>query len=145
MASKTITSANAIYTLAVSGIFDAPVALHGFSADDIFTTEAMASAEAIMGVDGVLSAGFVFVPVVQSIALQADSDSNAFFEQWWMTQQNAKEVFEANGVVILPSVQRKWALTRGFLNSFPPMPDAARTLRPRRYGIQWNFVAPAPI
>lgn len=141
----TITSANAIYTLAVSTIFDAPIQLQGFSADDIFTTEPLASAETIMGVDGRLSAGFVFVPVTQNISIQADSESNSLFEQWWAEQQNAKEVYEANGVIILPALGKKWTLTRGFLTSFPPIPDAAKTLRPRRYGIHWNFVSPAEI
>ena len=142
---STITSANAIYTISVSTLFPAPIQLQGFSADDIFTTGALASAETIMGLDGVLSGGFVFVPVTQNITLQADSASNTIFDQWWATQQLNKEVLTANGIIVLPAINTKWALTKGFLTSFPPVPDAAKTLRPRRFGITWNLVSPAEI
>lgn len=143
----TITSANAVYTLTVQAsdgtdLFGAPQQLRGFSADDIFTTGPLASSETLMGLDGVLSGGFVFVPIVQNISLQADSDSNDIFEQWWEQQQLARDVYIANGVVLLPAIAKEWVLTKGFLTSFPPIPDAARTLRPRRYAITWNQVSP---
>ena len=143
--SNSITSANAVYTLAVTGLFSTPIQLQGFSAEDIFTTAPLASAETLMGLDGILSGGFVFVPVVQNITLQADSASNALFDQWWQQQQLAKDVYTANGIVILTSIGAKWVLTNGFLTSFPPIPDAARTLRPRRFAITWNSVSPAPV
>src|SRR5665647_330953 len=139
MADRTITSSNAVYMLSISGLFDAPQSLQGFSADDIFTTGALASAETIMGLDGILSGGFVYVPIVQTINLQADSASNDMFDQWWQAQQIAKEVYVANAVVVLPALNKKWAMTRGFLTSFPPIADAAKTLRPRRFGITWNM------
>lgn len=141
----TITSANAIYTLAVTGLFDAPFQLQGFSADNIFGTEPLASAETLMGLDGVLSAGFVFVPVIQNVELQADSASNSLFDQWWDAEQQTRDVYFAQGVVLLTSIARKWVLVNGVLTSYPPIPDAAKTLRPRRYGITWNSVSPAPI
>ena len=142
---KTITSANAVYTLAVSDLSIGPSQLQGFSADDIFTTEPLASAETLMGVDGNLSGGFVFVPVLQNINLQADSSSNDLFDQWWLAQQIAKDLFYANGVVILTSIGKKWTLTKGVLHTFPPIPDAAKTLRPRRFGLTWETVSPASI
>ena len=142
---STITSANAIFTLSITDLFPSPIQLQGFSADDIFTTGPLASAETIMGLDGLLSAGFVYVPVVQNISLQADSASNTLFDQWWGAQQVAKDVYEAQGVVILPAINTKWTMVRGFLTSFPPIPDAAKTLRPRRFAITWNAVSPAEI
>ena len=145
-----ITSANAIYTLNVlnpdgSNLFGAPITLAGYSADDIFTTGPLASAETLMGLDGILSAGFVFVPIVQNIALQADSPSVDAFDQWWEQQQLAKDVYPADAVVSLISIGKKWALTNGFLTSYPVMPDAARTLRPRRFAITWNQVSPSNV
>lgn len=150
MPTKTITSANAVYMLTVANVngdslFGAPQALQQFSAEDIFTTGPLASAETVMGLDGVLSAGFVFVPVVQNITLQANSPSNDVFDQWWQQQQIAKEVYIADATVVLPALQQKWAMSRGFLTSYPPIADAARTLRPRRYAVTWNAVSPAPI
>jgi len=140
-----ITSANSIYTLAVTGLFPAPFQLQGFSAEDIFTTQALASVETLMGLDGILSGGFVYVPVVQSISLQADSASNNLFDQWYQAQQIAKDVYTAEGVIILQSIGKKWNLSNGFLSSYPPMPDAAKTLRPRRFAITWNSMNPANI
>jgi hypothetical protein len=142
---NTITAANAIYTLSISDLFPAPFQLQGFSTDDIFTTQPLQSAEVLMGVDGFLSGGFVFNPFVQTIALQADSASNTLFEQWQQGQQLAREVYVASGIIILTAVRRKWTLGRGFLTSYPPAPDAAKTLRPRRYGITWNSMTPENI
>jgi len=145
MAERTITSANAVYMLSISNLFDSPQQLQGFSADDIFTTEPLASAEAIMGLDGRLSAGFVFVPTTQSIMLQADSLSNDIFDQWWLAQQIAKDMYFANAVIVLTSIGKKWTMTKGVLSSFPPLPDAAKTLRPRRFSIIWESGTPANI
>ena len=142
---SSITSANAIYTLSVTTLFPSPIQLQGFSAEDIFTTGPLASAETLMGLDGVLSGGFVYAPVVQNISLQADSGSNDIFDQWWAQQQNAKDVYTASGVVILQAIGKKWVMTNGFLTSYPPIPDAARTLRPRRFAITWNAVSPGNI
>lgn len=143
MVNKTITAANAVYMLSIANLFDTPQQLQGFAADDVFSTEALQSAETLMGVDGKLSGGFVFAPVVQSVVLQSDSDSNAIFEQWWAAQQQAQEVFIANGLVTLLNLGSKYTLTRGFLTAFPPMPDAKKLLQPRRYGITWNSILPA--
>lgn len=140
-----ITSSNSIYTLSVTDLFTSPIQLQGFSAEDIFTTQPLASVETLMGIDGVLSGGFVFVPVVQSISLQADSASNDVFDQWYQAQQLAKDVYTAEGIIILTSIGKKWNLSNGYLSSYPPMPDAAKTLRPRRYAITWNSMNAANI
>jgi hypothetical protein len=142
---NTITSADAIFTLSISDLFDSPVQLQGFSTDDIFTTQPVQSAEVMMGVDGFLSGGFVYNPFVQTIALQADSLSNLVFDQWHQGQQAVSEVYVANGVIILKAIRRKFTMSRGFLTSYPPAPDAAKTLRPRRYGITWNNMVPENI
>ena len=139
-----ITSSNAVYTLSISDLSIGPVNLQQFSAEDIFTTSPLASAETIMGLDGNLSGGFVFVPVVQNVSLQADSSSNAVFDQWWQASQLNKSIYVAQGIIILTAINSKWVLNNGFLTSYPPIPDAARTLRPRRFAITWNSVSPAP-
>lgn len=141
---NTITSANAILTLAIAGIFPVPQVVQGFSTDDIFSVDPIDSAEVLMGVDGKLSGGFVFVPPKSMITLQADSLSNQMFEEWWAQNQASRDAyFTAEGIIILKSIGRKWALSKGFLTSFPPMPDAGRTLKPRKYGITWESVSAA--
>jgi hypothetical protein len=140
-----ITSANAIYTLQVANLFTTPIQLQQFSADNVFGTEPLASAETSMGIDGNLSAGFVYVPVVQSVELQADSASNDLFDQWWQAMQIAQAIFPAQGLVTLLSIGKKWTLRNGVLTTFPPIPDAQKILRPRRFGITWERVSPSPI
>jgi len=138
-----ITAANAIFTLAIAGLFPTPQQLHGFAADNIFETDPLESAEVLMGVDGLLSAGFVYVAVRQNISLQADSPSGAIFDTWWSQQQASKDIFFASGIVTLKSLGTKWAMTKGVLTTYPPIPNAARVLQPRRFGLTWQSVSPA--
>ena len=140
---SSITSANAQYLLAIGGLFPIPQGLQGFSAEDVFATEAIDTAEILMGVDGKMSAGFIFVPIKQTVTLQADSASNAIFDAWFTAEQVAKEKFFANGVVLLTSVGSKWTLSNGVLSSYSPLPDAKKVLQPRKYQITWNSVSPA--
>lgn len=138
-----ITAANATFLLTIPSVFPVPQQLQGFAADDIFSTDPLESAEILMGVDGKLSAGFVFVPPKQGIFLQADSPSNAIFDAWYAAQQTVKDIFFADGLVQLTSIGTKWALIRGVLSTYPPIPDAGKTLKPRRFGITWESVSPA--
>lgn len=142
---RTLTSANSIITLAVAGLFDAPRQLQGFSADNIFDTDAVTNAETSMGVDGKLSAGWVPNPVIMNITLQADSLSNDFMEQWYQAEQQLREKLPATGLVILSALTKKYTMTRGFLTSYPPTASAGRTLQARRYALTWEAFSPAPI
>lgn len=144
MATKTITSANAVYTLGVLPIYPQPQTLQGYSADDMFDTETVAPAVAIMGMDGKLSAGFVYAEVKQTIALQADSPSIDLFERWMQAQKVAKEVFYAFGLVTLPATGRKYTLTQGVLTNYVSISGAKKTLQPRVFSITWQDVSPAP-
>lgn len=140
-----ITSANAVYMLAIPPLFAVPLQLQGFSADNIFTTDPVTIAETSMGLDGIMSAGFVFNSKTQSISLQADSLSNVLFDNWVAAQELIKDTYRANGVVLLTSINRKWTMTNGVLTTYPVMPDAARTLQPRRFTITWEKVQPAAV
>ena len=58
----TITSANSILAIAVNNLFTAPQNIQGYAVDDAFEGEAVPQSEVLMGVDGKLSAGKIFVP-----------------------------------------------------------------------------------
>ena len=145
MSNNTITSATSVYMLSIAGLFAIPQQLQGFAADDVFDTEAINPTEVLMGVDGKMSAGFVFVPVKQSISIQADSDSNTLFEAWFQAQKTAKEAYFAAGIVHLPSINRSYVMTNGVLTSYPSISDAKKVLQPRKYQITWESVLGAPI
>lgn len=142
---SSLTAANAVIMLSVPLVFPVPQQLQGFAVDDVFSTDPLASAETMMGVDGKLSAGFVFVSVKQNYALQADSESVDLFDDWFMAQQAAHEVFPADAVILLTAVGKKWQMTRGFLTGYPPLPDAKKLLQPRRFAIEWQEMSPAVV
>lgn len=139
----TITSANAVIVITIPSVFPIPQQLQGFAADDVFETDPLESAETLMGVDGRQSAGFVFVPVHQTFALQADSPSVFIFDTWWAAQQIAHEIFTANATILLTSVSKKWAMTNGVLSNYKPLPDAKKVLQPQRFRITWESSLPA--
>lgn len=138
-----ITAANAVVMLAVTGVFSTPQPLQQFAADDIFTNDPVQAAETAMGVDGFLAAGFVFAPVSWSVSLMADSPSNTFFDSWYNAQRNQIDVYRCNGTILLPSLKKKFNLNNGALTTYRNMPDAAKTLRSRAFVITWQSVTPA--
>ncbi len=142
---STITSANAFYGLVVVGLFPTPQQLQGFATDDIFDTASLAPAETMMGVDGKLSAGFVYVPIVQTISLQADGNSNTLFEAWYAAQIAAGETYRCNAIVRLPAVGRSYQMLNGVLTGYVPIADAKKVLQPRKYQITWERVVGAPV
>ncbi|MGJ2639712.1 phage tail fiber protein [Salmonella enterica subsp. enterica serovar Paratyphi A] len=142
---SSITAANAIIMLTIPGLFPVPQRIQGFSADNIYDAAEQEVVETAMGVDGLLSGGFVFTPVEQIFSLQADSVSNFIFEQWTVARINNRDVFTANGQTTLTSVNRTYVSTKGYLVNKSPLPTAARILQPRRYMIRWERVTANPI
>jgi tail fiber protein gp32 len=139
-----ITSANAVLTLGQPILFPTPQQLQGFAADDIFNIPEIQSLESVMGVDGVLSFGFVFVEIAWNITLQADSASNQIFDTIWTQQLATKQAYPVSGLIKLPGIATKFTLTNGGLKRYKPAPDAKKTLHPRTYGFVFQNIAPAP-
>ncbi len=142
---KTLTAANAVLLLTVAGLFDTPLPLQGFEVDDIYDVDNVVPAETKMGVDGKLSGGWVPVPIVQNITLQADRDSISVFEDWYNAQQTAQEVYIANGSILLPSVERSYVMTKGFLTGYKPTPDGKKVLQARKFAVTWERVTSAAL
>ena len=138
-----ITSANAEILLSIPSLFPIPQALQGFAAEDIFDVAEIEPTETLMGVDGILSAGFVFVPIDQNFAFQADSPSIVIFDTWWTAMQVVKDVYFATATVLLPGPGKKWAMNNGVLKSYKPLPDAKKVLQPQRFRITWQSALPA--
>jgi len=142
---STITSANAILMLSINNLFSAPQQLQGFAAEDIFDVDDIETAETLMGVDGKLSAGFVFVPVKQGFMLQADSDSITLFEAWYAAEKAVKDKYFANGVAHFNSIGRSYVMTNGVLSGYKPMADGKKVLQPRKFSITWESVVGVPV
>jgi hypothetical protein len=140
-----IGSANSVLTLAIATLLPSPVQLQGFGIDDIYDIAQVKNIETLMGVDGVLSAGFVWKERVQTVTLQADSVSNDIFDMWNANQEANLQSYPAQGVIRLPGIATKFVQTRGFLTGYKPAPKAGRLLHARTYEITWQRVAPAPV
>lgn len=141
---RTLTSANAVIMLGVVGLYDVPRRLQGFSADDVADVDAVSTGETQIGVDGRLSAGFVYNPITQNITLQADSESNDIFEQWQQAERQRLEKYVAFGSILIPALGRRYTMRRGFLTNMQLMPALRKTIQPRRYTIMWESGTPGP-
>lgn len=140
-----ISSANAVLTIAIATLFPNPQQIQGFGVDDVYDIAQVKNVETLMGVDGVLSAGFVYKERVQTITLQADSASNSIFDIWNAQQEANLVTYPAQGVIRLPAIATKFVQTRGFLTGYKPAPKAGRILHARTYEITWQRIAPAPV
>lgn len=138
-----ISGATANLTLTILPLFPVPQQIQGFAADDVYDLDEIESVETLMGVDGVLSGGFVWKPQQQTIMLQANSASNAVMDTWWASMVAAKTTYTANGVITLPAIGLKFIQTTGYLTRYK-LPGTKKLIQPRRYGITWNLVVPAP-
>ncbi len=141
---NTLTAADVVLTITQPTLFPVPQQLQGFAADDVFDVDTIQSAETVMGVDGVLSGGFVFAAVPMNIALQADSLSNDVFDIWWTQMQAAKTTYPVTGLAILPAIGKKFDMVNGLLTGYPPIPSAKRILQARRFQITWGRLIPSP-
>lgn len=140
-----ITSADVAFTLWQPILFPTPQQLQGFDTDDIYGVEALQSGEVKMGVDGILSAGFVYQPVKQMIHLQVDSASNRFFETLNAQEQAAQTKYVLYGLIVAPAIATKFAHTQGYMTQYSPIPAGKRVLQARQYEITWARIVPAPV
>jgi Tail fiber protein gp32 len=142
---STITSANAVFSLVIPGVFNTPVILEGYATDDAFSSDAITKAEVVMGVDGQMSAGFVFSPIKMKIKLQADSNSIQIFEAWNAIQQSVKDLYFANAQITLIGPGAVYDLYKGALTTFKSIPDAKKMLQSRDFEITFESVTSAEV
>jgi len=142
---STITSANSSFALIIPGVYSAPQSIQGYATDDAFTAEAVEKVEAMMGIDGKLSAGYIFNPYKMTVTLQADSASLALFTNWQLAQDAVREVIAASATIIIPSIGFKYAMSNGYLTRFQAMPEAKKTLGPPKFEITWEKIIGAKV
>ena len=137
---KTITAANAAFALAVTNLYPVAQSIQGYAADAMFAVDEADIAETVMGVDGKMSAGFVFSVTPMSISIMPDSPSSSVFETWYLTCKAARDVYYANATIIIPAIGRKYTLTKGVLTKGKALPDAKKVLQAREWKITWESI-----
>lgn len=138
-----ITGANAIFYLTVDELYDTPQLLQGFASDDAFTTQELQVSNPVMGLDGQLLGGVSLVPIEQTIVLQADSPSNALFDNWSQANVANISAYTATGTIIIPNLGRQWTLYYGLLMRIQPILTAKKLIQPRRHTIAWGSIVPS--
>ena len=141
----TLTSANSVLMLGVDGLFNVPVQIEGYAADDAFTIGDVDMAETVMGVDGKLSAGWIPAIKTLEIMLQADSASNDFFDALIAAESVAREKYVLNGSILVPGISRIFVLTRGFMKTGSVMPASKKILQPRKFTLDFQDIVRSPV
>jgi hypothetical protein len=141
----TLTVANSVIMLSISNVYPIAQQLQGYSADDVYDLEEIDVTETMMGVDGLLSGGFIYAQIPWSITLMANSPSCQVFDQWYAYQKNAVDVSTAAMNITLPGLGYKWIFTNGFLKKHNPAPSAKKLAQPRKFTIEWNAIGAQPL
>lgn len=140
-----LTGANAVIMLTIPNLFQIPNPLQGFAADDIFDVDQVKRAELLMGVDGILSGGFVWEQVRQTFALQADSPSMYIFDQWQLAEQAISDKYPCSATFTLTGINTQFSAPKGFLSAASPAPGVGKLIKPRKFTIEWQQVTPVVI
>ena len=130
---STITSANATFVLTVPGVLSSGVALAQWSADDMFTSDAIPVVESMMGVDGHLSAGWLPHPVKFKLKFAADSNSIQYFDLWNAQMASIMDAIVGSFIITMPGNNSKFTASRVFLETYKPIPDAKKFLEPMEF------------
>jgi hypothetical protein len=125
----TLTVANSVLAMTTEALFPAAQVLTGYAADNIFEADAVENGEYSMGIDGKLSAGFVFNEIPFTLTFQADSDSLKLFEQVWQYEVSNRTKLLQNLTVTLPANRRRYDLKNGFMRSYKA-PAGQKILQP---------------
>lgn len=138
-----ITSANSVFMLAISILYPTPQQLQAFAADRAFETEEVEPAETKMGVDGQFAAGWVPVPVQQTIMFLPGSPSARIFDVWYEAQQASRSIYFATATISLPGIGRKATMQQGVLRRYQALPNAEKVLADRTFSIEWGGISTA--
>lgn len=140
-----ITSANAIYTLTLSALFNAPITLQNWASDRGFEQDQVEMAETQMSIDGHLNRGFVPRAVNQTLSFSAASDSVSVFEALIAYQQQERTIVSLGAELVIPGTGRRYTFINGCLTAGSVAPNGGNTLENRSFALQWERVLPAGI
>ena len=127
--SGTLTVANSTITQTVEALYTSAQRIQGYAADDAFDFSEIENGEYSMGIDGKLSAGFVFNAIPFTLTLQADSPSISIYENLWQYEVTNRTKLTNQLTVSLPAVGKRYELKDGFMQSYKA-PSGKKILQP---------------
>ena len=140
----TLTTANSTLAMTTEALYTSAQRVQGYAADDAFDFEAVENGEYSMGIDGKLSAGFVFNAIPFTMTLQADSPSLGLFENIWSYEYSNRTKLTQNVTVTLPAVSKRYELKNGFMQSYKA-PSGKKILQPAVVVFTFNTLQVSPI
>lgn len=145
MATNIITSANSVYTLTISSLFDAPIVLENWGSDRGWEQEALEMLESQMSIDAHLNFGWVPRPVSQTLTFSASSASLAYMEAILEEQTLTKTPVSLGAELTIPATSRKYTFTNGAMMTGSVAPNGGTVLEARAFTFLWGQVFPAGI
>jgi hypothetical protein len=139
----TLTVANSAILATVEGLYPSGQRLQGYAADDAFDFTEVENGEYSMGIDGNLSAGFVFNEVPFTLTLQADSPSVLLFENIWNYEVANRTKLTHNWTLTLPDLLRRYDLKGGYMRSYKA-PSGKKILQPAVVQLVFARIQPSP-
>ena len=130
-----ITSANASMIMIVEDLFPAGIPITNFSTDQMLDSDEHEYAQARMGVDGGMAAGYVPNPWNVTISLEASSPSLKVMQALAQAMVTNKCTYEVSLVITVPSIYQVHTFRKGVLLTGKDMPGVHKTLEPT----QWKF------
>lgn len=130
-----ITSANASMVMIVEDLFPVGVPITNFSTDQMIDGDEHEYAQARMGVDGGMAAGFVPNPWNVTISLEASSPSLKVMQTLAQAMVTNKCTYEVSLIITVPALNQVHAYRKGVLLTGKDLPGIRKTLEPT----QWKF------
>ncbi len=135
-----VTSANAQLVLTVDQLFPSGIELQHFSADGVFSSDAIEMTETRRSVDGRMVAGVIKNISSVSIVLEAASPSVASLEYLRDCMEANNTPYECTLTCFIPSLGVTRTFVKGVLKSAPPISAAQRTMQPTQWGFDFERV-----
>ena len=130
-----ITSANASMVMIVEDLFPDGIPITNFSTDQMVDGDEHEYAQARMGVDGGMAAGFVPNPWNVTISLEASSPSLKVMQTLAQAMVTNKCTYEVSLIITVPALNQVHAYRKGVLLTGKDLPGIRKTLEPT----QWKF------
>lgn len=135
---RTLTTANSVLTIACPTLSIGPVQIQGFATDDAFDTPEVKPVEAVVGVDGQKSSGYVAYLVPFEFILQANSTSIDVMDAIQEGIQALTDDVEITMSLESPALGKLWTGQNGSLTSYKPTPQGKKLLGPQKYQITFE-------
>lgn len=129
-----ITSANSTIILIAETVFPVGVQLENFSTDQMFSADEVEIAQARMGVDGGLAAGYVPNQKNVTITLEAGSPSTKYLQTLWQTVEVNRTVYKISLVCTVPSIGQVYTWSNGVMIRGNPIAQPKKILDPTSWG-----------